>query len=212
MEIFRPGLDFSLLLRDVVKFGGVFVPRAITEEFRLAMLGEIDGVEFDDYQSKPEARVREKHLAFRGQIYQHTEIPLVTALAEELGWQVRLASVPSAHNELFYPDDVNIWRYTQVDHEIAAHQDYSHDLYLVAAFTIAGYGVVEYLGDERENTKPKIWQTGPGSLMLLRSTGLCDDDRRPFHAVKAPVHGERVSVIIRHDKRNSNEDCCKKDY
>lgn len=212
MKIFQPGLNFNHLLRDVVTFGGVFVAKALTEEFCQALLVEIEGIQFEDYQSKPEAKVHEKHLAFRAQIYLQTNIPLVTCLAEQLGWQIRLASVPGSNNQLFYPDDINIWRYNQQDHEIAPHQDYSHDLFLIAAFTIAGYSEVEFLGEQRDNPRPKIWQTGPGSLMLLRSTGLCGDDSRPFHAVKPPVHGERVSVIIRQDERNGNDNCGGKDY
>lgn len=213
MEMFQPGLSFSHLLHNVVTFGGTFVPQAFTNEYLAYLLEEIDAQTYGEYCSKEDANVYEKHRDFRARIYQTDAcIPRLTDLAEQIGWRVRLAELSYANNQDFYPDDINVWRYTDASSGIGKHRDYSHDKYLIVGVTIKGYCTLEYYGSDNENQKPQVWQAGPGSLMLLRGPGLCDNDTRPFHAVNAPVHGERISVIIRHDIRNLEQSTETKGY
>ncbi|MFO0862911.1 MAG: hypothetical protein U0516_04305 [Candidatus Saccharibacteria bacterium] len=210
MEIFRPGLNLDYLLSDVVTFGGTFVPEAFTREYLDYLNEELDGLEYGQYQSSDEAKVYERHRDFRARIYDtKVAIPHLRELVEYIGWQIRAASVPRAHNHLFYPDDVNVWRYSDESSGIGRHRDYSHDLFLIVGVTTRGCCTLEFYGDDPENRTPKIWQAGPGSLMLLRGPGFCERDDRPWHAVNPPVHGERVSIIIRQDIRNSQVESTK---
>lgn len=213
MEIFRPGLNFDHLLRDVVTFGGTFVPQAFTDEYLAYLLEEVETLEYGSYESNGGAQVFEKHRDFRARIYQtEAHIPRLTALVEQIGWRVRLASVPRLNNYEFYPDDVNVWRYTDDSCGIGKHRDYSHDQYLIVGVTLTGYCTLEYYGEDKANDVPQVWQAGPGSLMLLRGPGLCSNDLRPFHAVNPPVNGERISIIIRQDIRNQEGFASTKDY
>ncbi len=212
MEIFRPGLNFDHLLSDVVTFGGTFVTEAFTREYLEYINEEIDSLDYGQYQSGEEAKVYERHRDFRARIYDtEAPIPRLTDMVEYIGWRIRSAGVSKAYNELFYPDDVNVWRYTDQSSGIGRHRDYSHDQLLIVGVTTKGYCTLEYYGDDPENTTPKIWHAGPGSLMLLRGPGFCEHDDRPWHGVNPPLHGERVSIIIRQDIRNSQPES-KKDY
>jgi hypothetical protein len=213
MEIFQPGLNFSHLLREVVTFGGTFVPCAFRSEYLDFLLEEIESLEYGHYESGEEAAVYEKHRDFRARIYQtEVHIPRLRHLVEQLGWQVRLASVPQANNECFYPDDINVWRYSDTSSAIGKHRDYSHDKFLIIGITVTGYCTLEYYGEDKNNPKPKLWQAGPGSLMILRGPGFCENDSRPFHAVNPPVNGERISIVIRQDIRNIEGNSSGKDY
>ncbi len=212
MEIFRPGLNLSYLLSDVVTFGGTFVPQAFTRDYLAYLNEELDGLEYGQYQSDESAKVYERHRDFRARVYDtQVSIPRLRELVEYVGWQIRSASVPKANNELFYPDDINVWRYDDQSSAIGRHRDYSHDLFLIVGVTTKGCCTLEFYGDNADNMNPKIWQAGPGSLMLLRGPGFCEHDDRPWHAVNPPKHGERVSIIIRQDIRNSQPES-NKDY
>jgi hypothetical protein len=213
MQIFQPGLNFSHLLRDVVTFGGTFVPCAFTPEYLNFLLEEIEGLEYGHYASDQDATVYEKHRDFRARVYQtEAHIPRLRDLVEQIGWQVRLATVPGANNERFYPDDINVWRYSDTSSAIGKHRDYSHDKLLIVGITVTGYCTLEYYGENKDNSQPKLWQAGPGSLMILRGPGFCEHDLRPFHAVNPPLNGERISIVIRQDIRNSDSSCTTKEY
>ncbi len=177
MEIFRSGLNLDYLLSDVVTFGGTFVPEAFTREYLSYLNEELDSLHYGQYQSGDDAKVYERHKDFRARVYDtQAYIPRLTELVEYIGWQIRAASVSKANNELFYPDDVNVWRYSDESSGIGRHRDYSHDLYLIVGITTKGCCTLEFYGDNPDNPSPKIWQAGPGSLMLLRGLGFCEHD------------------------------------
>lgn len=213
MQIFLPEVSFDSLLREVASYGGVFVERAFTDEYLAYLLEEVEHLDYGEYNSSDKDPVYEKHRDFRARVYQtDTSIPRLTELVEQIGWRVRIPNIRGVNNHLFYPDDVNVWRYSDKSSAIGKHRDYSHDLHLIVCVTLAGYCTLEYWGEDKSNPKPKLWQAGPGSLMLLRGPGLCANDTRPYHAVNAPVRGERISIIVRQDIRNSQPDNTSKEY
>lgn len=213
MQIFLPELNFDSLLRAVASYGGVFVEQAFTDEYLAYLLEEVEHLDYGEYNSSDNDSVYEKHRDFRARVYQtDASIPRLTELVEYIGWCMRIPNIRGVNNHLFYPDDVNVWRYSDKSCAIGKHRDYSHDLYLIAGITLTGYCTLEYWGEDKDNTKPKLWQAGPGSLMLLRGPGLCTNDTRPYHAVNAPLHGERISIVVRQDIRNSQPDDTSKEY
>ncbi len=211
--MFCADVDFESLLRGVVTHGGAFAPRAFSDEYLDYLLSEVNSLDYGEYCSQSDDPVYEKHRDFRARVYAtEAKIPRLTHLVEQIGWQIRTASLVGVNNHLFYPDDINVWRYNDKACAIGKHRDYSHDLFLIVGVTLTGYCTLEFYGDNKENTRPRLWQAGPGSLMFLRGPGLCKNDTRPYHAVNPPVHGERISIIIRQDIRNSQPDCTGKEY
>ena len=157
--MFCADVDFESLLRDVVTHGGAFAPRAFSDEYLDYLLSEVNSLDYGEYCSQSDDPVYEKHRDFRARVYAtEAKIPRLTHLVEQIGWQIRTASLVGVNNHLFYPDDINVWRYNDKACAIGKHRDYSHDLFLIVGVTLTGYCTLEFYGDNKENHSKQTFQ------------------------------------------------------
>lgn len=204
-EIFRGNVNFDSLLREALAKGGAIEPHALSTSAIESVLAEIESLEFKRYLRGPEWKVQEHYDVVRARHHERDDMPLLTRLGDELGWRVRLPTIRGARNQLWYPNYINVLRY-YADHSdhISVHRDFSYDHYLIGILTIEGYAEFALHGDEpRDN--PAIWQLGPGTLVLLRATDLCDGAIRPYHEPYPPKFGRRTALVYRMDIRMIQE-------
>ena len=67
---------------------------------------------------------------------------------------------------------------------------------LIAIFTTEGSAPFTFCANRQGDVIDK-WNAAPGSLILMRGTGLNGAENRPFHAVAGPTTGSRVSLTFR---------------
>jgi hypothetical protein len=167
----------------------------------VAVRAELDGLEFARYQRGPEWPVRECYEVIRARHHERADMPVLTAVGDELGWQARLPHVRGLNNQLWYPNYVNVLRYySRSGDAISAHRDFSYDHYLIGVLTVEGCTEFGFHGDAIVDN-PTIWQVGPGSLVLLRGIGLDCCGVRPYHEPFAPKQGRRTALVYRMDIR-----------
>lgn len=200
-DLFRGNVNFDSMLRDVVLKGGSFEPNALTPKAISEVQTELSTLEFQRYQRGPEWPVRECYDVVRARQHEREDMPVLTKLGDELGWQVRLQALRGARNHLWYPNYVNVLRYyAEQGDAISVHRDFSYDHYLIGIFTAEGYSEFAFHGND-PTEEPIIWQLGPGSLVLLRATELIEGAVRPYHEPFTPKFGRRTALVYRMDIR-----------
>ena len=200
-EIFLGSVNFDSLLRQVSLTGGAFEPHAMSREAISVVSAELELLEFTRYKRGPEWPVRECYEVVRARHHERADMPTLTSVGDELGWQARLPSIRGLNNKLWYPNYVNVLRYySQSGDAISVHRDFSYDHYLIGVLTVEGYTEFAFHGESVVDD-PVIWQLGPGSLVLLRGTDLDSNGVRPYHEPLAPKQGRRTALVYRMDIR-----------
>lgn len=200
-EIFPGSVNFDALLRQVSLTGGAFEPHAMSRGAIRAVSTELEQLEFTRYRRGPEWPVRECYEVVRARHHERADMPVLTSIGDELGWQARLPSIRGLNNRLWYPNYVNVLRYyAESEDAISVHRDFSYDHYLIGVLTVEGYTEFAFHGESVVDD-PVIWQLGPGSLVLMRGTGLDSSGVRPYHEPKPPKQGRRTALVYRMDIR-----------
>jgi hypothetical protein len=196
-----PGLDLAGPLRETVSAGAAFLPMALDDAFRTRLLEEIHRGPFTPMSEQVGAKgVRQQgeRFAVRGDLRAH---PSVRALRAALVDGVRRHAALAAGLAEWLPDDVSVQRYRPGALGISPHLDGKRFSYLVAVFTVDGVAPFSLCAD-RSGTPLRTWETGPGSLLLMRAPGLAGhEDSRPLHTVGGPERRPRTSLTFRMDSR-----------
>lgn len=193
IEVFLPTTNFDDLLDRVATVGGAFAAQALQPDFRRRLLVEALGGAFRPHRSTGAVEESYDKYALTGT---QNFTPAIADLASALAWQVRLHCGRRQQLRRWWPNDVEVHRYRSSELGITSHRDFPCNQLLIASVTLAGFAPFYYHGKTRA-AEPQVWETGPGSLVLLRASGFSDaGDDRPFHGVGGPIGPERVSVIF----------------
>lgn len=195
MVILREDLNFGNLLKDVAARDCAFVPRALEEPARRAILAEVLQLPCRRQVDRP-PNVSLQYWDAKVDL-PAAELQQITELGQQLAWQVRMERGLLKNLADWHPNSAVAQLYQAPDDHIDTHRDFPRDRLLIAVFTLTGYGVFQTLSGKGG----EIWrefETGPGSLVLLRAGGLVSgDETRPFHRALTPNQGERVSLTFR---------------
>jgi hypothetical protein len=196
------GLDLRTPLRQVAQTGIAFIPCALNDAFRQALLQEVGGGPFIALpeQMGPKA-VHQQAEAFdvSGDL---TAYHLLCALRDHLVELTRDHGSGIAGLDRWLPNHAAVQRYQPGTQGISPHLDGRRFRYLVAIFTVTGSAHFALCAD-RAGRVLSQWQAGAGSLILMRGPGLAGiADGRPLHTVGGPSERTRVSVTYRMETRS----------
>jgi hypothetical protein len=183
-----PNLRDALL--TVADTGAAFVPHAIPDAFLADVAGEAARITMEPLAPEYGVARQEGSIAvLRG------DFDAFPAIAQLRGWLVD--AVRAAGLDEWCPDEASVQRYEAEALGITPHRDSLRYRYLVAVATIEG--TAEFtLCENRDGDPLAVWETHPGSLVLLRGPGLAGvRDGRPIHMVRGPAQGVRTSVGFR---------------
>ncbi len=200
----RSELDWPALLGAVARTGAAFAARAVTEPLRHAVLAEVAGLPFEDVEPVVGGRVRQDAAAFVIEDHRLGNYPALHTLREQLVRAVHDHAARSSCLASWQPTEACVQLYRPGALGVSPHLDHKRYAMLVAVVTITGTADFT-LCRNRSGEPIRTWTAGPGSLALLRGPGLTgDQDGRPLHAVGGPTSGDRVSVGIRMDARQTS--------
>jgi hypothetical protein len=195
MGAFRSDLDLGRPLQALTDAGAAFIPHALSEPFRVQLQREIEAGPF---QRLPDqiGPVRQEADLFiiTGAMADH---PAVARLRTEFVTRVRRDGSQLPGLARWWPNQAYVQRYEPGALGVSPHVDGKRFAVLVAIFTTWGSARFA-LCRTRAGEIIQEWDTGPGSLILLRGPGLLDaEDARPFHTVHGPAAGRRFSITFR---------------
>jgi hypothetical protein len=170
-------LDLREPLARTARSGAAFVPRALTGAFLHRLQEE---VRRGPFRPLPEeiGPVRQQTEAYevRGRA---TGFPRLAELRRTLGHSVREQGRGIRGLATWRPTEISVQRYRG-----------------------GAVGITPHLDGKRYRRLVAVWETEPGSLVLLRGPGLGGlRDGRPFHRVSGPESGWRYSVGFRMEAR-----------
>ena len=194
-----PRLDLRRALRQARARGAAFVPAALDEGFRRRLKREIASGPFERFpRSFNRGLVRQEIDGF--DIRDPMDgYPAVAELRDELAELIRYHGRGVPGLATWRPNEVGVARYRRGSLGITPHLDGRRYRRLVAVVTLFGNARFAVCRNRSGDILAE-WQTGPGSLVLLRAPGLGGiRDGRPFHRVVGPPRGERCSLGFRMD-------------
>jgi hypothetical protein len=199
MRVFQPRLDLARALDTLTRAGAAFIPRALSEPFRERLVHELEDGPFERLPAQIGPVRQEADLfVVTGAMADH---PAVARLRAELVARLRRNGRPIPGLARWWPNEAYVQRYEPGALGVSAHVDGKRFAVLVAIVTIQGSARFA-LCRTRAGELVQEWEAGPGSLTLLRGPGLLDaEDGRPFHTVRGPTAGRRLSITFRMNRR-----------
>ena len=195
MTALLDGLDLRPALLRANDHGVAFLALSLDEGFGRGLAREIDAGPFE--------RFPESFGAVRQEIDGYDVrtpmkgYPMLSQLGEELVWMVRAQGRGVPGLATWMPTEAGIARYRPGSLGITPHLDGKSYRRLVAVFTLYGSARFSHCRD-RAGEVIESWQTGSGSLVVMRGPGLGRRrDGRPFHTVEGPERGVRCSIAFR---------------
>jgi hypothetical protein len=195
MSVLHPDLDLGHPLEELTRVGAAFVPHALSESFRQHLQREVQAGPFERLPDQIGPVRQEVDLfVLSGTI---AASPAVARLRAEFVTRLRQDGPQIPGLARWWPNEAYVQRYEPGALGVSPHVDSKRFAVLVAIFTTEGSARFA-LCQDRAGEIIQEWETGPGSLTLLRGPGLLDaEDNRPFHTVCGPAAGRRFSITFR---------------
>lgn len=192
-----PGLDLRAALLGVRDRGAAFVPAAVDEPFRRRLWREVASGPFSRFADSFGAGLVRQEIDGYDVLDPMSDFPAIAELRDELTALVRAHGKGIRGLATWRPNEVGVARYRPRTLGITPHLDGKGYRRLVAVVTVMGSARFT-ICRSRAGDPVAVWETGPGSLVLLRGPGLGGRrDGRPFHTVDGPRRGERCSLGLR---------------
>jgi hypothetical protein len=129
--------------------------------------------------------------------------PLLTALCLDLRDVVRSQGQRVRGLASWAPNEVGVTHYIPGSIGITPHKDGKWYRRMVIVATIYGRAPFAICASRDPHDIVDRWVAEPGDLVLMRGPGLAGArDGRPFHLVRGPRRGERLSLGIRMSTRS----------
>jgi hypothetical protein len=194
-EPFLPGLDLRPMLAEVAASAAAFVPDALDEPFRALLDAEVAAGPLRHYREHF-GQVRQQIEGFDLE-HPFEGFPRVAELCRALTLHVRAQGEGIRGLRSWQVNQAGFVLYRPGSIGITPHLDGRRYRRLVVVVTLAGEAELSICRD-RSGTKIAVFDTQPGSMMLLRGPGLAGlRDGRPLHAVNTPRDGERRAIGLR---------------
>jgi hypothetical protein len=194
-------LNLRALLIRASEIGAAFSPHALPDP-ALAFIGA--EIETGSFERLPEQTgpygVREDAELLRIPPDDTMRYPTVVQLRADLTHLVHQHGGGLAGLDKWEANDIAAMRYRAGSFGITPHRDSKRYRGLIAIFTTEGSAPFTFCAN-REGDIIDKWTAAPGSLILMRGTGLNGAENRPFHAVAGPTTGSRVSLTFRMSDR-----------
>lgn len=209
-EIVTPGCDLAEAISKAALKGYSFTPRAINLLACKAMELETDllCMEEGDHVAHPInsgslKEVRQLHERVYAAVGDE-DIAVASAISQALIKEARRVCPPLWSQVLnkWAPTEAGYQRYRTASDHISPHRDRKTDQLLGATITINGAAVVKIhkpLGDPDDYSNLELvdeFETGRGSLMLLRASGLGSGEQ-VIHEVLPPCRSSRLILNLR---------------
>jgi hypothetical protein len=195
MTALHPNLDLGRPLQALGEAGATVIPHAITEPFRQQLEREIEDGPFERLPDQIGPVRQEADLFVITDAM--TAYPALARLRAEFVTRVRQDGRQLPGLARWWPNEAYVQRYEPGALGVSPHLDSKWFVVLVAIFTIQGTARFA-LCQDRAGEIIQEWDTGPGSLALLRAPGLLGaKEQRPFHSVSGPAGERRFSVTFR---------------
>ena len=194
-------LNLRALLIRASEIGAAFSPHALPDPAVAFIGAEIETGSFERLpeQSGPYG-VREDAELLRIPPDDTMRYPTVVRLRADLTHLVHQHGGGLAGLDKWEANDIAAMRYRAGSFGITPHRDSKRYRGLIAIFTTEGSAPFTFCAN-REGDIIDKWTAAPGSLILMRGTGLNGAENRPFHAVAGPTTGSRVSLTFRMSDR-----------
>jgi hypothetical protein len=190
-------LNLRALLIRATEIGAAFSSHALPDPAVASIGAQIETGSFEPLpeQTGPYG-VREDAELLRIPPDDTMRYPTVVRLRADLTHLVHQHGGGLAGLDKWEPNDIAAMRYRAGSFGITPHRDSKRYRGLIAIFTTEGSAPFTFCANRQGDVIDK-WNAAPGSLILMRGTGLNGAENRPFHAVAGPTTGSRVSLTFR---------------
>lgn len=195
-SVLLPGLDLRVQLASCAHVGHARIGGALGPELLGALRTEIESGPFRAFGTSF-GSVRQQIDGYDVSVPTQ-DFPLLTQLARELRELVRSHGRGVRGLATWAPNEVGVTHYVPGSIGITPHLDGKWYRRLVVVVTVLGRAPFAICGSRDPDDVLDRWTARPGDLVLMRGPGLAGvRDGRPFHLVRGPREGERLSLGIR---------------